>query len=142
MTTRSRRTTVRRLWPQRIRTRLAIFYSALLLAAGLGLVALAYTGALALTTGPPRLTQLTPSQHALLGLCKPLPSSKQLRAECARLLALAGPTQNAALLDAIRIAGIMAVVLVTVGAVALGWLAAWRSQGPTTSSSSWRTRST
>ena len=34
---------VRRLWPQRLRTRLAVFYSLLFFSAGLGLMALAYT---------------------------------------------------------------------------------------------------
>lgn len=130
MTGRSLHKAVHRLWPQRLRTRLAIFYSALLLAAGLALVALAYTGAMGLTTGPPRLTQLTPSQRDLLTLCKPLPSSKQLSAECGRLIALASPSRNGPLLDAIRIGGVIAVVLVATGAVALGWLAAGRALRP------------
>jgi hypothetical protein len=79
MTSPGSRSLVRRLWPQRLRTRLAVFYSLLLVAAGLGVVALAYSIAINLfvpTTGP-TLQRLTPSEQAILRLCKPEPSSKE-----------------------------------------------------------------
>ena len=123
---------VRRLWPQRLRTRLAVFYSLLFLSAGLGLMALAYTLAtnVLVPTRGPRLGRLTPSQQSVLRLCKPAPSSKTLLAECQHLIGLVGPTQNGDLLAAVKIAAVIAVVLVAVGAVALGWLTAGRALRP------------
>lgn len=125
-------TITRRLWPQRLRTRLAVFYSLLFLAAGLGLLALAYSLAAHLLplTGAPKLQRLTSSEQAVLGLCKPLPSSKKLIAECARLIALASPTRNVDARTVLSVATIVAGVLATIGAVALGWLAAGRALRP------------
>ncbi|MGH2861858.1 MAG: sensor histidine kinase [Solirubrobacteraceae bacterium] len=123
---------VRALWPQRLRTRLAVFYSLLFLAAGLGLVALAYSLVANLfpPTGAPKLQRLAPSEQAVLPLCKPPPSSKKVMAECQRLIALASPTQNGDVRTALKIAAVVAVVLVVIGAVALGWLAAGRALAP------------
>lgn len=69
---------VRRLWPQKLRTRLATFYSLLFLAAGLGLLVLAYALAMKVLvpTGAPRLARLTPSQRDVLLLCKPEPTRR------------------------------------------------------------------
>lgn len=123
---------VRGLWPQRLRTRLTVFYSLLFFAAGLGLLALAYTLAtkfLVPTTGP-KLTRLTPSQQDVLLLCKPQPSSPQLLAQCKHLIALVSPSQNGDVLTAVKIAAAIGVVLVAVGAVALGVLAAGRALRP------------
>jgi signal transduction histidine kinase len=123
---------MRRLWPQRLRTRLAVFYSLLFVAAGLGIVALAYTLAINLfvpTTGP-RLQRLTPSEQAILRLCKPEPTAKKLIAQCQHLIALVSPNQNGDVLAAVKIAAAIAVVLVVLGAIALGWLAAGRALRP------------
>lgn len=131
MTARSPATALRRLWPPRLRTRLAIFYAALFLAAGLGLLALAYSATTSLLgTSGPRLTHLTASQQSLLGFCKPLPASKRLIAECLHLIALASPTRNRDLLAAAKIAATVAVGLVAIAAIALGWLAAGRTLRP------------
>ncbi|HWE59896.1 MAG TPA: HAMP domain-containing sensor histidine kinase [Solirubrobacteraceae bacterium] len=123
---------LRRFWPQRLRTRLAVFYSLLFLAAGLGLVALAYTLAdnLLVPTVGPKLQRLTPSQQAVLRLCKPQPSSKKLLAQCQHLITLVSPSRNGDVLAALKLAVVIAVVLVAVGAVALGWLAAGRALRP------------
>ena len=132
MTARRPRPLVRRLWPQRLRTRLAAFYSLLFVAAGLGIVALAYTLAINLfapTTGP-KLQRLTPSQQAILRLCKPEPSSKKLIVQCQHLIALVSPNQNGAILAGLKVAAAIAVVLVVLGAIALGWLAAGRALRP------------
>jgi signal transduction histidine kinase len=133
---------VRRLWPQRLRTRLALFYSALFFAAGLGLLALAYTLAtkFLVPTAGPRLTRLTPSQQDVLRLCKPPPSSSSLIAECQHLISLVGTTQNGDVLAAVKIAAAAGVVLVAVGAIALGRLAAQRALRPVRSitEAAWR----
>jgi signal transduction histidine kinase len=123
---------VRRLWPQRLRTRLAVFYSLLFLSAGLGLMALAYTLAInvLVPTRGPRLGRLTSAEQAALRLCKPTPGSKTLLAECQHLLGLIGPTQNGDLLAAVKVAAAIAVVLLAIGAVALGWLTAERALRP------------
>jgi signal transduction histidine kinase len=125
-------TVLRRLWPQRLRTRLAVFYSLLFFSAGLGLVALAYTLAtnVLVPTRGPRLVRLTSSEQAVLRLCKPKPGSKTLLAECQHLLGLVGPTQNGEVLAAVKIAAVIAVVLLVIGAVALGWLTAGRALRP------------
>ena len=122
---------VRGLWPHRLRTRLALFYSLLFFAAGLGLLALAYTVAVTLVpTAGPKLTRLTPSQQDVLHLCKPPPSSRRLIAECQHLIALVATNQNGAVLAALKIAAGIGVVLVAFGAVVLGRLAAERALGP------------
>lgn len=122
---------MRRLRPQRLRTRLALFYSLLLLAAGLGLVALSYTLASNAFTQrtPPKLTQLAPSERAIVPLCKPLPDSGPLLAQCKHLIALVTPVRGSVLL-ALKVAAVVAVVLVAIGAIALGWLAAGRTLRP------------
>lgn len=122
---------MRRLWPQRLRTRLAAFYSLLFLAAGLGLVALAYTLAMSLfpATGAP-ISRLTSAERALLPLCKPLPTTKKLIAQCQHLLGLANPSVNGDVRAALKIGAIVAAVLVVAGAIILGWLAAGRALRP------------
>ena len=88
---------VRRLWPQRVRTRLAVFYAVLFLLAGVVLLALTYTLASAVllprSAPPPKL--LTPQEGALLGLCKPLPTSPSLLAKCNHLIDSVGAGPNA-----------------------------------------------
>ena len=125
-------TAVRRLWPQRLRTRLAVFYSLLFLAAGLGLLALAFTLAIAVLAPPhaPSLERLTPAQVALLQHCKPLPSTGKLLSECKHLLGLVGSTRNGTVVAGLKIALVICGVLVVGGAVLLGWLAAGRSLRP------------
>ncbi len=132
MTSPPPRPLMRRLWPQRLRTRLAVFYSLLFVAAGLGIVALAYTLAINVfvpTTGP-KLQRLTPSQQAILRICKPEPSSKKLIAQCQHLIALVSPNQNGDVLAALKIAAVIAVVVAVGGAIALGWVAAGRALRP------------
>ncbi|MDE3132516.1 MAG: HAMP domain-containing histidine kinase [Acidobacteriota bacterium] len=121
----------RRLWPRRLRTRLAAFYSLLFFSAGIGLVALAYTLAINLVpaTGPP-LRRLTPAERALLPLCKPLPTTEKLLAQCQHLIALGNPSVNSDVRAALRIAAVVAAALVVVGAITLGWLAAGRALRP------------
>ncbi len=84
MTTSARRAAVRRLWPRRLRTRLALFYSLLFFVAGLALLALIYVlatkllGSAPSTPGPLQLNRLTSQEREILGLCKPTPTSEPL----------------------------------------------------------------
>jgi signal transduction histidine kinase len=124
----------RRLWPQRMRTRLTVFYAALFLLAGVVLLALTYTLAAAvLVPGPapgPRL--LTPDQRALLGLCEALPTPSSLLVKCNHLSDIIGPGSKARgdALAAVRIASAIGLGGLAIAAVGLGWLASGRALRP------------
>jgi signal transduction histidine kinase len=125
---------VRRLWPRRIRARLAVFYAVLFLLAGVVLLALTYTLAAALllpgSASPPKL--LTPQERALLGLCKPLPASPSLLAKCNHLIDIvgAGPKARGDALAALRIASAICLGILAIAAAGLGWLASGRALRP------------
>jgi signal transduction histidine kinase len=125
---------VRRLWPQRVRTRLAVFYAVLFLLAGVVLLALTYTLAAAVLlpgpAPPPKL--LTPQERALLGLCKPLPTSPSLLAKCNHLIDTlgAGPKARGDALAALRIASAIGLGILAIAAAGLGWLASGRALRP------------
>jgi signal transduction histidine kinase len=125
---------LRRLWPRRLRTRLAAFYSLLFLLAGVGILAVAYALAVKflLPTAAMSLKRLTPQERALLGLCKPLPSSQPLLAQCKHLIAVAGngPAPRRDALAALQIVTATAFGVLAAGAVGLGWLAAGRALRP------------
>jgi signal transduction histidine kinase len=125
---------VRRLWPRRMRTRLAVFYAVLFLLAGTVLLALTYTLAAAvLLPGPARPPKLaTPQERALLGLCKPPPTSPSLLAQCNHLIDIvgAGPKARGDALAALRIASAIGLGILAIAAAGLGWLASGRSLRP------------
>ncbi len=123
---------VRRLWPRRVRTRLAVFYSLLFLLAGTVLLALTYVLVVnVLLPGPGSPPNLTPQEQALLGQCKPLPTSPSLLAACKHLIgALPGTDQRAHALVALRGASLIALGLLVIASVALGWLASGRALRP------------
>jgi signal transduction histidine kinase len=125
---------VRRLWPRRVRTRLAVFYAVLFLLAGIVLLALTYTLAAAvLVPGPGPLPKpLTPQDRALLGLCKPPPTSPVLLGKCNHLIGIvgAGPKARGDELSALRIASAIGVGILAMAAAGLGWLASGRALRP------------
>ncbi len=125
---------VRRLWPRRVRTRLAVFYALLFLLAGVVLLALTYTLAAAvLLPGPaPPSKLLSPQERALLGLCKPVPTSPSLLAKCNHLIDIvgAGPRTRGDELAALRIASAIGLGILAVAAAGLGWLASGRALTP------------
>jgi signal transduction histidine kinase len=125
---------VRRLWPRRVRTRLAVFYAVLFLLAGVVLLALTYTLAAAvLLHGPaPSPKLLTPQERALLGLCKPQPTSPSLLAQCNHLIDLVGGGAKARgdELAALRIASAIGLGILAIAAAGLGWLASGRALRP------------
>ncbi len=125
--------TVRRLWPRRVRTRLAVFYTVLFFVVGVVLLALTYALAAAvLLPGPGRLPKLTPQESALLGLCKPLPTSASLRTKCLHMIGSTGDGQQARgdALASLQIASAVGVGVLAITAAGLGWLASERALRP------------
>jgi signal transduction histidine kinase len=127
-------TIVRRLWPRRMRTRLAVFYALLFLLAGVVLLAVSYTLMVSLllpsATGPSR--PLTPQEILLLPRCKPLPTSPSLLAQCNHLIDIVGGGVSARgdTLAAVREASAIGLIVVTIAAAGLGWLVAGRALRP------------
>jgi signal transduction histidine kinase len=124
----------RRLWPRRLRTRLALFYSFLILVAGVGLLALIYTLATKLLLPASHslpLDRLTSQEKEILGLCKPMPTAEPLLGQCRHVLAVLGSSSGTGTgLAAIRIASVVGLGVVIVGAAGLGWLLAGRALSP------------
>jgi signal transduction histidine kinase len=104
------------------------------LLAGAVLLALTYTLAAAVLlpgpAAPPKL--LTPQDRALLGLCKPLPTSPSLLAKCNHLIGIvgAGPKARGDELAALRIASAIGLGILAIAAAGLGWLASGRALRP------------
>jgi nitrogen fixation/metabolism regulation signal transduction histidine kinase len=125
---------VRRLWPRRMRTRLAVFYALLFLVAGVVLLALSYTllASVLLPPASPPTKALTPQDQALLGLCKPLPTSAALLAKCNHLIDIVGggAKSRGDTLAALRKASAIGLVVLTIAAAGLGWLVAGRALRP------------
>ncbi len=131
----------RRLWPRRVRTRLAVFYAILFLVAGVGLLALTYTLVtnvlLPGPTGPSK--PIPPRLGQQLNLCKqreapgqpPMPAS--LVAQCNRAFAGArGGTidQRDNTLAALRLASLIGLGVLVIASAGLGWLVSGRALRP------------
>jgi signal transduction histidine kinase len=125
---------VRRLWPRRMRTRLAVFYAVLFLLAGVVLLALTYTlaAAVVLPSPAPAPKLLTPQEKELVGICKPLPTAPSLLAKCNHLIDIvgAGPKARGDALAALRIASAIGLGILAIAAAGLGWLASGRALRP------------
>ncbi|MGH2927938.1 MAG: hypothetical protein ACRDL8_07025, partial [Solirubrobacteraceae bacterium] len=107
---------VRRLWPRRMRTRLAVFYSLLFLLAGAALLALTYVLVSNVLLPAPNSGKPIPARLApLLALCKPLPSSRPLLRECKQAIAAVSGGPNGPRLSAL-------VALQTASLIGLGVL--------------------
>jgi hypothetical protein len=95
---------VRRLWPRRVRARLAVLYAVLFLLAGTVLLALTYTLVASVLLPAPASTgrSAAPRTGQLMGLCKQRemagepPMSASLVGKCNRAFAAAGvgPTEQ------------------------------------------------
>jgi signal transduction histidine kinase len=126
---------VRRLWPRRMRTRLAVMYALLFLLAGTVLLAVTYTlVATALLPAPSGSSKLIPPREAqLLRLCKPAPASPSLLKECKRAIAAAGGgsgDQRASELVALRGASVIGLGVLAIASAGLGWLVSGRALMP------------
>ena len=125
---------VGRIRPRRVRTRLDVFYIILFLLAGAVLLALTYAllASVLLPASPPLPKKLTPQEAALMILCKPLPSSRSLLAQCNRLIYRLGPGPAARehTLAELRSASLIALGVLASASAALGWLASGRALRP------------
>jgi signal transduction histidine kinase len=126
---------VRRLWPRRMRTRLAVMYAVLFLLAGTALLALTYTllVSVLLPTQSSISKSLTPREGQLLALCKPPPTSAALLTECKRAIAAAGAGSNdqrQSTLRALQVASVIGLGVLAIASVGLGWLVSGRALRP------------
>jgi signal transduction histidine kinase len=126
--------TARRLWPRRMRTRLAVFYAVLFLLAGAALLALTYTLAAAVLVPAARAPEkaITAAQLAQLGRCKLAPATPVLDAKCNHLVSIIGGGSAARgdALAALRIASVIGLFILAIAASGLGWLASGRALRP------------
>ena len=134
MTPAPRSASLRRLWPRRMRTRLAVFYALLFLVAGVVLLAVTYTlaDAVLLPSASAPSKPLTPQEQALLPICKPLPTSPSLLAQCNHLIDTVGggPKARGDALAALRGASAIGLAVLALAAAGLGWLVAGRALRP------------
>jgi signal transduction histidine kinase len=123
-----------RLWPRRVRARLALVYTVLFLLAGAVLLALTYALVVHVLLPAPDTTSKTipPRYEQVLGLCKPLPTSATLLQECKRAIAATGPGPNErdATLHALQGASVIALGVLAVASIGLGWLVSGRALRP------------
>jgi signal transduction histidine kinase len=117
-----------------VRTRLAIFYSLLFFLAGAALLVLTYLLVANVLLPEPAVPTKVPARDAqVLALCKPLPTSATLLAECKRVIAATGGAaldQRNSTLSAIRRASLIGLGVLTIAAAGLGWLVAGRALRP------------
>jgi signal transduction histidine kinase len=128
-------TVVRRLWPQRVRARLAVFYAILFLVAGASLLGLTYTLVATVVVPAPAavsIKKLTTREIQLLRLCKPPPASVHLQRECDVTLAKLGdgPEARGDLLSALQWASLIGLCVLAIASAVLGWLASGRALRP------------
>jgi signal transduction histidine kinase len=129
----------RRLWPQRVRTRLAFFYSVLFLVAGTALLALTYALLVHVLLPPapgiPKPGVIHPS--SLLNQCKlreapgQPPVSASLFKKCSRAVAAAGGSNGRSVtLNALKDASVIGLGVLTIASAGLGWLVSGRALRP------------
>ena len=140
MTTAGLSGVVRRLWPRRMRVRLAVMYAVLFLLAGTAVLALTYTLAahvlLPAPTTPAKA--ITPREGQLLAFCKQsyrpgMPTmSASLSERCNRAFAALGPgpADREHTLAALRGATLIGLGVLAIAAAGLGWLASGRALRP------------
>jgi signal transduction histidine kinase len=131
----------RRLWPRRMRARLAVLYTVLFLLAGTALLALTYALVVSVLVPAPANTSrpIAPRTGQLVGQCKEReapgqpPMSASLVAKCNRAFAAAGagPTdQRDRTLNALRGASLIGLGVLIIVSAGLGWLVSGRALRP------------
>ena len=132
---------VRRLWPARVRGRLAVMYTVLFMLAGTALLALTYALVANVLVPAPANTgkPIPPRAGQLVGQCKEReapgqpPMSASLVARCNRAFAAAGagPTvQRDRTLSALRGASLIGLGVLAIASAGLGWLVSGRALRP------------
>jgi signal transduction histidine kinase len=126
----------RRVWSPRVRTRLAVTYTVLFLIAGMVLLALTYallTRVLLPPVSPVNPKTISARDAQVLALCKPPPTSASLLEECKRVIAATGiGSANArdSTLHALKDASLIALGVLAIASVGLGWLVSGRALRP------------
>ncbi len=132
---------VRRLWPRRMRARLAVMYAVMFLLAGTALLALTYTLVVNVLLPAPAGTSkpVPPKTGQLLDLCKQSqapgmpPVSASLLEQCNRAYAAAGGgaiDQRDRTLSALRGASVIGLGILAIASAGLGWLVSGRALRP------------
>jgi signal transduction histidine kinase len=132
---------LRRAWPLRMRSRLAVMYTLLFLLGGAALLALTYALAAHVLVPAPSDTvkRLPPQTQELLGLCKRAgapgqpPMSASMLERCNRALVAAGSAaydRREGPLRALKGASLIALSVLAIAAAGLGWLVAGRALRP------------
>jgi signal transduction histidine kinase len=133
---------VRRLWPRRVRARLAVMYTVLFLLAGTSLLALTYALVANVLVPAPANTSkpIPPRIGQLLGQCKEReapgqpPMSASLVAKCNRAFAAApgagANDQRLRTLNALRGASLIGLGVLAIASAGLGWLVSGRALRP------------
>jgi signal transduction histidine kinase len=122
---------MRRIWPRRVRTRLAVMYTLLFMLAGIALLAVTYTLVATVLLPASATSKPIPLRvNPLLGLCKPTPTSEPLLDECKRAIAALPRGQRASDLVALRGASLIGLGVLAIASVGLGWLVSGRALRP------------
>jgi signal transduction histidine kinase len=129
---------VGRLWPRRMRSRLAVLYTMLFLLAGAALLALTYALVVAVLLPSPQRQSIPPRDAPLLNLCKqreapaqpPVPPA--LLGKCNRAFAKvdAGFAGRDRILRAMQTGSVIGLGVLTIVAALLGWLFSGRAVRP------------
>lgn len=130
----------RRLWPRRMRARLAVMYTVLFLLAGTALLALTYAllANVLLPSPTAPFKSVAPSVAQLAGSCKQREApgepavSPSLLARCNRAFAAVGPGPAARgdALRALRAASLIGLGFLAIASAGLGWLVSGRALRP------------
>jgi signal transduction histidine kinase len=125
---------VRRLWPQKVRTRLTLSYAALFFIAGSVLLGLTYgLVASSLHVQPPPATTVSPHKlDTLYGECKPGPGKTVSKAACREVEAYTAGSQaqrQEALTHLLQFS-LVGLGVMTAASGALGWFMSGRVLGP------------
>jgi signal transduction histidine kinase len=125
---------VRRLWPQKVRTRLTLIYAALFFIGGLALLGLTYgLVASSLQVQPPPATTVSPQKlDTLYGECKPGPGKTANKAACreAEAYTAGSQAQREEALHHLLEFSLLGLGVMTVASAGLGWFMSGRVLRP------------
>jgi signal transduction histidine kinase len=126
---------VRRLWPRRVRARLAVLYAVLFLLAGSALLALTYALLASRLPKPPPVAKVVPPNRQLLALCKEGKlGGPQLLEKCKRAFAAGAragsENQRDQTLTTLLDVSLIGLGIATFASAALGWVVSGRVLRP------------
>jgi signal transduction histidine kinase len=126
---------VRRLWPRRVRTRLALLYALLFLLAGSSLLALTYALLASRLPNPPPAAKVAPPSSQLLAICKEGKlGGPQLLRKCSRVFAAGAragsQSQRDRTLTTLLDVSLVGLGIATFASAGLGWVISGRVLRP------------